>query len=130
MKNKITFILAVLLLSLASANAQTKSKTDPTGTWKFEAPTAPEGYTGGNIVIGMADKKYTATMSFSGSEYQIPGEQVKVSSDSLAFQVYLEGDVINVAMKLESNIKMSGKATYSEGVVPLTAVKQDPQVKK
>lgn len=127
MKRKALSILVIIILGVLSAGAQTKSKINPVGTWKFEAPTAPEGYTGGKIVIGLTDNKNTATMSFTGSEYQIPGEKVTLSKDSLNFSVYLEGDVINVAMKLESNSKMAGKATYSQGEVPLTATREDPQ---
>ncbi|HLP74625.1 MAG TPA: hypothetical protein VK155_17095 [Bacteroidales bacterium] len=126
MKNTVISILAIFFLSVITAGAQNKVKFNPVGKWQFEAPTAPEGYTGGVIVVGMAEKKPTATMSFTGSEYNIPGERVKVSGDSLNFQVYLEGDVITVLMKAEANDKMSGKATYSEGEVPLTATRQDP----
>lgn len=126
MKRKTLSILVIVILCVFTANAQKKTKINPVGKWEFNAPTAPEGYTGGKIVIGLADKKPTATMSFTGSDYQIPGEKVTVTADSLSFQVYLEGDIINVMMKFDSNDQMSGKATYSEGEVPLTATRQDP----
>jgi hypothetical protein len=38
--------------------------------------------------------------------------------------VYLEGDVIAISLKMENNTKMTGKASYSEGSIPLTLTRQ------
>jgi hypothetical protein len=62
-------------------------------------------------------------MSFTGSDYKLPGEQVKAANDSVFFNIYLEGQDIKVMLKLESESKMTGKAVYSEGEVPLTLTK-------
>ena len=63
-------------------------------------------------------------MSFTGSEYKLPGENVKTVNDSVLFNIYLEGQDIKVMLKLESESKMTGKAVYSEGEVPLTLTKE------
>ena len=124
MKCKTLTLLVILLLSVISVNGQDNSKkTSPVGTWKFEAPYAPEGYTSGTIAVGLTEQKHTTTMSFTGSEYKIPGEKVKVTNDSILFSVYLEGQDIKVLLKIENETKMSGKAVYSEGEVPLTLTK-------
>ncbi len=124
MKNKTFILLALLLVSFISVNGQSKTKkSNPVGSWKFEAPYAPEGYTSGMIVVGMAEKKHTATMSFTGNEYKLPGENVKNVNDSLYFSIFLEGQDIKVLLKIENESKMSGKAVYSEGEVPLTLTK-------
>ncbi|MDO9339072.1 MAG: hypothetical protein Q7T72_00930, partial [Bacteroidales bacterium] len=102
-------------------------KTNPVGTWKFEAPYAPEGYTSGTIAVGLEEQKYSTTMVFTGSEYKLTGEKVKVANDSVSFSIYLEGQDIKVMLKIENETKMSGKAVYTEGEVPLSLTKNlDP----
>jgi hypothetical protein len=123
MKNRILTLIIVSFLCVMAVSGQNQTKNNPLGTWKFEAPYAPEGYTSGTIVVGLADQKHTTTMSFTGSEYKLPGEQVKAVKDSVLFSIYLEGQDIKVMLKMESETKMTGKAVYSEGEVPLTLTK-------
>lgn len=124
-------IMILLILSFFNANGQSNSKKlNPVGTWKFAAPTAQEGYSSGLITIALAEKKHTASISFTGNEYKIPGENVKFSGDSIKFSVYLEGENINIYLRLESDRKMAGKAVISNSdVVPLSAVKEAPVTK-
>jgi hypothetical protein len=125
MKNKICTLLIIMLLTALSVSAQSQSrKKDPVGQWKFEAPVAPEGYTSGNIVIGLAEKKYSASMAFSGMDYKFPGENLKVVKDSVFFSIIVEGESVAVRLKTEDAAKMTGTATYSGGVVPLTLSKE------
>ena len=101
----------------AGVNGSEKEvKPSPLGTWKFAAPSAPEAYNSGNIVVGFTDQKHTTTMSFTGSEYKFPGENVKtVNDDSVSFSIYIEGEYVKVMLKVESDTNMTGKAVYSEG---------------
>lgn len=118
-----SFLLLSLFFSI-NVTAQTNTgKIDPIGNWKFDAPYAPEGYTTGTIVLGMTENVYTANMSFTGSDYKIPGEKVKVENNTLSFLVYVEYEAINITLKIESETKMSGKAVYSEGEIPLALTK-------
>lgn len=133
MKNKtlalfIIFILSVFTVTAQSGNGNAK-KLNPVGTWKFEAPSAPDGYNSGLISVSLADKKHAASISFTGSEYKIPAEKVKVTTDSLLFSVYLQGESINMFLRMTPDNKMTGKAVYSEGEVPLNLVRQDQQPK-
>lgn len=124
MKRKILTLLVISFVSVIVINGQSDAKKNsPAGTWKFEAPYAPEGYTSGIIEVGLAEKKYTTTMVFTGSEYKLVGEKVKSGNDSVSFSIFLEGQDIKVMLKIENETKMSGKAVYSEGEVPLTLVK-------
>ena len=124
MKQIVTLAMLVLF-SISLTNAQTtKTKKDPSGDWKFEAPYAPEGYTTGNITIGLAEKKYTVAISMPGSDYKINGENVKFENDSLKFSVYIEGENVGVKMKMEDASRMKGSALSSQGEIPLTAAKQ------
>jgi hypothetical protein len=128
---RLTILVLFMIIGITAISAQTtKSKIDPEGTWKFEAPYAPEGYTSGTIVVGKADQKSTATMSFTGSEYKLSGEKVTVVNDTLKFSVILEGQDIRVSLKIENGTKMTGKAVYSEGEVPLTLTKSADAAKK
>lgn len=130
MKSKFFTLVLISFLSVLAVSGQaTAGKTDPVGSWKFEAPYAPEGYTSGTIVVGLTEQKHTATMMFTGSEYKLTGDKVKVENDTLTFIIYLEGQNINVSLKIESNTKMAGKAVYSEGEVPLTLTKMAAQQK-
>jgi len=119
-----TIIILLIVLSLPVLRAQDNhSKNNPVGTWKFEAPYAPEGYTTGKIIVGFTEQKHTASMSFTGSEYVLPGEKVIASNDSILFSIYLEGQDIKVMLKMVSDTNMTGKAVYSEGEVPLALSK-------
>ncbi len=114
----LTIVLS--LLTVISVSGQTNSKKNiPVGHWQFEAASAPYGYTLGNLNVSLKDRKYTATMSFTGSEYKIPGENVKVEGENLSFTVYVEGQNVNIQLKMENPAKMNGKASYSEGEIPL-----------
>jgi len=42
----------------------------------------------------------------------------------LAFVVFLEGDQIAVSLKAENDAKMTGKAVYSQGEIPLTLTRE------
>jgi hypothetical protein len=123
MKNRILFLMLISFLSVITVSGQSAKKIDPVGNWKFDAPYAPEGYSSGTIVVGLTEKKHTATMSFAGSEYKLAGEKVQSVNDSILFSIYLEGQDIKVMLKLENETKMTGKAVYTEGEVPLTLTK-------
>jgi hypothetical protein len=134
MKRTFFICVVIFVFTLTSFAQQNKEqKNNPAGNWKFEAPYAPEGYTSGTIIVGNEEQKPTATMSFTGNEYKIPGENVKAVKDSLLFSVYIQGQDVKVMLKMDTEIKMSGKAVYSEGEVPLTLSKvsaSDSEVKK
>jgi hypothetical protein len=126
MKNKALTLLTILVITVLSVTAQTsQKKLNPVGTWKFEAPSAQEGYNSGVIAVTLAEKKHAVSISFTGSEYKIPGENVKLTSDSLYFSVNLEGESINMLLRMTPDNKMAGKAVYSGGEVPLTLVRQE-----
>jgi len=134
MKRIIFIFIVIFVYTLTSFAQQSKGqKNNSVGTWKFEAPYAPEGYTSGTIIVGNEEQKPTATMSFTGNEFKIPGENVKAVKDSILFSVYIQGQDVKVMLKMDTEIKMSGKAVYSEGEVPLALSKvlaSDAEVKK
>ena len=120
MKNRIILLILISFLSVIAVSAQNLNKNKSAGSWKFEAPYAPEGYTTGTIVVGTTGQRDTITLSFTGSEFKLPGENIKKLKDSLFFSVYLEGQDIKMLLKVEDATKMTGKAVYTDGEVPLT----------
>ncbi len=125
MKSRIITISVLFLFIAVSVSAQTGTKNDNAiGKWKFEAPYAPEGFTAGTIEFSIADNKYTSSISFSGNDYKIPGDKTKIEKDSVSFSVLIEGNEVSITLKPESDSKMTGKAVYFEGEIPITITKE------
>lgn len=125
---KIITAFMLLLFSASIISAQSSAdKKSPLGKWKFEAPYAPEGFTTGIIEVSFADNKYSSAISFTGSDYIIPGDKTKIENDTVSFVVIVEGNEVAVTLKAENNAKMTGKAIYSEGEIPLTLTKDVPK---
>jgi hypothetical protein len=125
---KIITLFVIILLSASAISAQSsRDKKAVTGKWKFDAPYAPEGYTSGTIELSFAENKYSTSISFTGSDYKIPGEKTKVENDSVTFVVYVESEQVEIFLKQENESKMAGKATYSQGEIPLTLTKEVPK---
>ena len=124
MKIKILTLMLISFLPVMLVSGQNINKINPVGTWKFEAPYAPEGYTSGTILVGFKEQKHTTIMLFTGSDTILSGEKVRAVNDSVLFSIYLGGQDIKVMLKMENDSKMSGKAVYSEGEVPLTLIRQ------
>ncbi len=122
MKSRIIGFLAtfLFLFILVSAQDGATKKNNPVGNWKYEASYAPDGYNTGSIVVGLADKKYSVSVSFTGSTYKLQGEQVKYENDLLTCTVYVEGEYVKISVKADNNNRMAGTATYSGGQIPLT----------
>jgi hypothetical protein len=126
MKSKILTLLLISFLSVIAVSAQTNvKKISPVGTWKFDAPYAPAGYNSGSITVALEDKKYTTSMEFTGTQAILKGEKVKVVNDSIFFSVYVEAQDVSIKLKIEDASKMTGKAVYTEGEVPLTLNRND-----
>ena len=125
---KFTTLFLLLLLSASVVSAQdSKGQKSPVGKWKFDAPYAPEGYTSGTIDIAFAENKYSSSISFTGSDYKIPGDQTKVEKENVTFVVMVEGNEVAISLTAENDIKMTGKAVYSEGEIPLTLTRDVPK---
>ena len=128
MKKTILSYLMVSIFAFYAVSAQTGStEKSPVGKWKFEAPTAPVGYNSGSISISFAENKYSTMVSITGSENAIPGDKTKFENDTVSFIVLIDGNVVSISLKAETDTKMTGKAVYSEGEIPLTLIKDVPK---
>ena len=125
MKKIIFNYLMVSIFAFCAVSAQTGSaKNSPVGKWKFEAPSAPEGYNSGSISISFAENKYSTAVSLTGSDNAIPGDKTKFDNDTVSFIVLLDGNVVSISLKAETDTKMTGKAVYVDGEIPLTLTKE------
>lgn len=125
---KIIALFIILLFSASAISAQSSGKKKAvTGRWNYDAPYAPEGYQTGAIEIVFAENKYSTSISFTGSDYKIDGEKTKVENDTVSFIVYVESEQVTISLKLENESKMTGKAVYSQGEIPLTLTKEIPK---
>jgi hypothetical protein len=126
MKKGIITLLMLAFCAVFTVTGQTGSKSQVhTGKWKFEAPYAPEGFTSGTIDVKFADEKYTTSISFPASGYSLTGDKAKVEKDTLVFTDYVEGQEVVVHLKADSDQKMTGKAVYFEGEIPLTLTREE-----
>lgn len=121
MKNKVFTVIILSILAVYTAGAQPEQKNlNPVGEWSYAAPYAPEGYQSGSFTVAFSDKQYTVGFGVAGSDYKVPGEKVKFENNTFTFLIFLEGQQIDFILKMDTEKKMTGKATYSEGDVPLT----------
>lgn len=125
MVRKLLALLSFLLILSLTINAQENTQLkNPVGHWKFEAPGAPDVYQSGTITVTSTDDKLGATMKFDSLAFILNAEKVKFVTDSLFISILLEDQSINISLKMEDSLNMSGKAVSSEGPLPLTLKKQ------
>ena len=115
------FISIGLLIAFITFGAVAPTEFDPVGKWKFSAPDAPYPYGTGSLVVKLDGEDLRVTLAFQDVAYQFPGESVEFEEDVLAFNIYLDGEDIFLSMKFVDEDKLSGRAIYSEGAIPLTA---------
>ncbi len=126
MKTKKVFknvILVGLFLVVVSFSPEPSAKKfDPTGIWKYSAPTAPEGYTAGEFIVGREGKAYSVVFVLD-EYYQVTASEVVYKKESLEFQLYLESYLVKISGTFEDE-KFTGIASYAEGVIDVTAVRK------
>jgi hypothetical protein len=101
--------MSFLVLVSLSTNAQVKATC--LGSWSFDAPTAPDGYTYGVIEI----KKDSLITSFTESKYKFPSVWVKVKNDSIFYKSVIDGTDVLFSLKIENETSIKGNAVWSDG---------------
>ena len=126
MKKGIITLFLLTFCAVFTLTAQTASKNQAyTGLWKFEAPYAPEGFTSGTIDVKFANEKFSTSISFPNIGYNLTGESAQLEKDTFTFTAYVEGMEVVIHLKLDGDKKMTGKAVYFEGEIPVTLTKQE-----
>jgi hypothetical protein len=94
--------------------------TDYKGTWKFEAPDAPQETANGTIIF-TADSAITI---FNTGE-RFKSSWLKVKNDSILFESQINDGVVQVSLKMNDNNSMTGTANWGIGESSLILKKQD-----
>lgn len=117
-------VLVFMLCSILSVYSQNqKAPKDPAGQWKLSAPYAPEGFNTGTVTVNKAEKAYDVSMKFNYGDFTLSGEDVVFRNDSLMFFIFVEGAIIDVALKLENGSRMTGAASTPDGPIPVSLEK-------
>ncbi len=115
-------LIGLFLLNVSFSPEASTKKFDPTGTWKYSAPEAPEGYTAGELIIGKEGKAYSVVFVLD-QYHQATASEVVYKKERLEFQLYLEGYVVKISGTFEDEI-FTGTASYAEGDIDFTAVRK------
>jgi hypothetical protein len=113
------FVIGILLCLSTLSNGQVKK--EHIGIWKFEAPTAPAGFTSGIYEV----RKDTVFTQFTSENYRFPSEWAKSNYDTLSFLVNINGDDVHCILITENDTSMKGNAVWSSGETVLTLIKQN-----
>jgi hypothetical protein len=81
-----------------------------TGDWEFSAPDAPEGSTEGDITINP-----DGVIMMFDDLVAFPSSWVKVSNDSIIYQVEFDLATVLFSLKVIDKDNMSGRAVWKEG---------------
>jgi hypothetical protein len=100
-------------------------QSDPinmTGTWVYQAPTAPPAYQEGEIQVSK-DNDGNITVEVVFGEYRIPTSGVKVDKNKLSFSFSIEGAYIPLSLEFKG-ASFKGQADTPDGYVLLTGEKK------
>ena len=116
-------LITVLLLSSSFYTPLAAKRFKPEGTWKYSAPSAPEGYTNGYFIIEKGESGYMVTFMLD-EYYKVKATEVNYKKRKLDFVLYLESDMVRISGRFEDE-KFIATASYSEGVIDVTAVREE-----
>lgn len=119
MKN-LWMVMAALTLIIAGININAsegnKSNHKIMGTWSFEVKEAPYEYQRGKTTFYQADTLMRVKIDF---DYEtITGSKLIIEGDKINFDVEVQGEIVNIALKFVNN-ELIGKALTSQGELPV-----------
>ncbi|MBA4409154.1 MAG: hypothetical protein Q8S54_19330 [Bacteroidota bacterium] len=115
-------VLAIILLSSVSQiQAEVKNK-QILGEWLYEVTEAPYGYEKGSLIFSETDGQITCIIKLEAGELAV--SNLKIEKENISFSTMVDGNEINVELKLEEN-KLTGKVVTPEGPKVLTALKKE-----
>jgi hypothetical protein len=121
-KNFLSFILLAVVMLFSSSILQAETKSKPIlGEWLYEVSDAPYGYEKGSLIFSEKEGKTVCVVKVEAGE--LVASNLKIVKDIISFTTVVEGNPVNVELKLEKN-KLSGKADSPEGPKTITAVRK------
>lgn len=91
------------------------------GEWLYEVSDAPYGYEKGSLIFSEKEGKTICVIKLEAGELAV--NDLKIEKEKVSFSTTVDGNPINVELKLEKN-KLSGKVDTPEGPKMLTALKK------
>ena len=121
-KGILLFLLAIC--SSFIGQATTVQNPDIAGAWEFKAPAAPYEYSTGLIVVDNTDGALQVKIKFDNGG-EITGKEITYNERELKFQVFIESDVVKLALKMNDEGKLVGVANGPEGAIEVSATKKN-----
>lgn len=117
-----TFSFSMLLFS---TNVQASSEVESNraiiefneviiGAWDYTVPGVDPMYATGILHVSKEGEKYVVQIQSGGGDTMAPTEDVEVSSNTLKFAVYVEGERVTVDLLFDGD-KFSGSGSSSQG---------------
>ncbi len=95
------------------------------GYWNYTVANAPYEYSKGDLLINKEQEGFTVKIIVGAGS--INAESVVVQGNEINFKVYVEGSLVSVTLKAESET-ISGTAVTPEGTMQIKGVKgESPQ---
>lgn len=111
---------SIVLFPSSKLEAEVKSKPI-LGEWLYEVSDAPYGYEKGSLIFSEKEGKTICVIKLEAGELAV--NDLKIEKEKVSFSTTVDGNPINVELKLEKN-KLTGKVDTPEGPKMLTALKK------
>ncbi len=93
------------------------AKSDILGVWDYSAQDVPYEYSKGIIYITKEGKDHKVKVTIGTSTME--GENVVVDKNEVRFQVYVEGQTVDINLSAKGN-DLSGQGSSTEGIFSLS----------
>lgn len=120
----ISFSSIAITLEIGPKETSTKSewiKNDILGVWDYTAEDVPYEYSKGIIYITKEGKDFMVKVAIS--ESSIDGENVVIDKNEVRFQVYVEGQTVDINLSAKGN-DLTGQGSTMDGIFSLSGKKR------
>lgn len=124
------FFLTLIVLGFVFQNQLVANETNKeiVGTWNYEAPDAPEGFTTGSMVITEKDGVLSAVLKLADGEEMEFGT-VEYSEGKLLMTLLVDYNTVSISCEVKGT-SMTGTVSTPDGDLPITATKEKSKKKK
>ncbi len=120
----ISFSSKANTLEIGPKETSTKSewiKNDILGVWDYTAEDVPYEYSKGIIYITKEGKDFMVKVAIG--ESSIDGENVVIDKNEVRFQVYVEGQTVDINLSAKGN-DLTGQGSTMDGIFSLSGKKR------
>ena len=113
--------LCIVALSIAICGAVHAQNTEKFfGTWDFTTETVEVGYETGIMKIS----KESVETTFTNNNYKYPSEWVKYESDTLKYNMNVDGAMVEIYLVVKDASNLKGYAEWDSGETVLNLTKR------